>query len=77
MINIQHMNKTFHLKTGDVEALNDVSLNIEAGRFTASLAIPVRASPRWCAASIYWKRPTAASDRRRLRGNRHQNGSPW
>ena len=32
MINIQHMNKTFHLKTGDVEALNDVSLNIEAGQ---------------------------------------------
>ena len=32
MINIQHMNKTFHLKTGDVEALNDVSLNIDAGQ---------------------------------------------
>lgn len=32
MINIRHMNKTFHLKTGDVEALNDVSLNIEAGQ---------------------------------------------
>ena len=32
MINIQHMNQTFHLKTGDVEALNDVSLNIEAGQ---------------------------------------------
>lgn len=32
MINIQHMNKIFHLKTGDVEALNDVSLNIEAGQ---------------------------------------------
>ena len=32
MINILHMNKTFHLKTGDVEALNDVSLNIEAGQ---------------------------------------------
>ena len=32
MINIQHMNKTFHLKTGNVEALNDVSLNIEAGQ---------------------------------------------
>ena len=32
MINIQHMNKTFHLKTGDVEAMNDVSLNIEAGQ---------------------------------------------
>ena len=32
MINIQHMYKTFHLKTGDVEALNDVSLNIEAGQ---------------------------------------------
>ena len=32
MINIQHMNKTFHLKSGDVTALDDVTLNIEAGQ---------------------------------------------
>jgi D-methionine transport system ATP-binding protein len=31
MIQISHLNKTFHLKTGDVEALRDVSLTIGEG----------------------------------------------
>ena len=31
MIEVNHLNKTFHLKSGDVTALRDVSLHIEEG----------------------------------------------
>ena len=31
MIELKHLNKTFHLKSGDVEAVKDVSLHIERG----------------------------------------------
>ena len=31
MIEIKHLNKTFHLKTGDVAAVKDVSLTIQDG----------------------------------------------
>ena len=31
MIQIGHMNKVFHLKSGDVTALDNVTLNIEDG----------------------------------------------
>ena len=32
MIDIKHLNKTFHLKSGDVPALQDVSLTVEDGQ---------------------------------------------
>ena len=31
MIDIQHLNKTYHLKSGDVEAVKDVCLSIKEG----------------------------------------------
>jgi len=31
MINIEHLDKTYHLKNADVHAVDDVSLHIESG----------------------------------------------
>ena len=32
MINIEHLDKTYHLKNADVHAVDDVSLHIESGQ---------------------------------------------
>ena len=32
MINIEHLDKTYHLKNVDVHAVDDVSLHIESGQ---------------------------------------------
>ena len=32
MINIEHLDKTYHLKNADVHAIDDVSLHIESGQ---------------------------------------------
>ena len=54
MIEIKHLSKTFQMKDGAVNALKDINLTIPDGSIMASSACPVRANPRWCAASTCW-----------------------
>ncbi|MFR2156287.1 MAG: hypothetical protein ACLS43_03715 [Evtepia gabavorous] len=46
IIQIQHLNKTFGTGPTAVHALEDINLEIEAGRSSASSACPGRESPR-------------------------------
>ena len=57
MIEIKHLSKTFQMKDGAVNALKDINLTIRMVPFMASSACPVRANPRWCAASTCWNAP--------------------
>ena len=52
MITINNLNKTYHLKSGDVEEIKDVSLKIEAGEIGLpvtknDLVLPCGIYGRW------------------------------
>lgn len=51
MIQIEKMNKVFHLKSGDVTALDNVTLNIGDGMIYGVIGYSgAGPSRRWCAA---------------------------
>ena len=53
MIEIKNLNKTYHLKSGDVEAAKNVSLTIEDGEIYGIIGYSGAASRRLFAVSIF------------------------